>query len=573
VVTEENNVVKQLSAIQHKYGYVPQKELYELSKRIGVPVYELHGVATFFPHYRLTPPPRATLHVCMDMPCHLKRAPQLKARLEELAAAGGTGDVEVKGCSCLGQCDGAPAMLINDQPYARRTEADLVELSQLAIGGREVPHEHFEGVKGPFKTDPYENESERYGALKALVAGGDYEGVIAKIKEANLKGMGGAGFPTHIKWNTVRGRQAEQKYVVCNADESEVGTFKDRELMKNLPYLLVEAMTICGLVTGATKGYIYSRHEYHEQIEILEKEIARAKFLGILGDNVLGSGKAFHLEVFVSPGGYVQGEETALIEAIEGKRGQPRNKPFDVGLEKGGPAFTGVFGMPTVVNNVETFSYVPVILVKGPETFKGFGINGCQGLKWIGVSGDVNKPGVFEVPMGTTYEDVIYGLAGGITGGRKMYAFAPSGPSFGLLPGSMANLKLDWNTSVDVVGRILGSGAVVAVAEGRDVLDLALNFTRFYRNESCGKCVPCRVGSQKLVDLIVGIMQGSASADDLTAVTPLAKTLDMTSICGLGQVVSKPIQSVMRFFPEVIEKALKGGSGGMRTVGVTVNGR
>lgn len=482
-------------------------------------------------------------------------AKKLKDAAEALARA--NTNVEVKACSCLGQCDGAPAVMINDHPYAGQPQDHILDLIRSALAGKEVPHQHFHSPKGPFKTDPYARPDERYGALKALVASGKYADVPGILKAANLKGMGGAGFPTWMKWDGVAKSASPEKYIVCNADESEVGTFKDREIMKNLPYLLVEAMTIAGLVTGATKGFIYCRHEYHEQIEICRDEILRARQAGLMGKDILGSGRTFELEVFVSPGGYVQGEETALMEAIEGKRGQPRNKPVDVGLMRGAPAFNGLWGKPTVINNVETFAYVPLILTKGPDAFKGMGINGCEGLKWIGVSGDVNKPGVFEVPMGTTYRHVIMDLAGGIAFNKPIKGFAPSGPSFGLLPADKLDLKMDWSTVVDPVGRILGSGAVVAVAEGRCMLDLALNFTRFYRNESCGKCVPCRVGSQKMVDLIYGLTQGTATEDDLAALPRLADTMVMTSICGLGQVVPSPIKSLLAFFKDEVEAHTK----------------
>jgi formate dehydrogenase beta subunit len=548
-------IVQELNAIQARFGYIPQKELYDLAERIKVPIYELHGVASFYPFYRLKPPPKATVHVCSDISCHMAGAPRLKEACDNIARA--SENVEVKSCSCLGQCDSAPAVMLNDTPYGGKPQDEILEMVRGVLKGDEIEHQHFHSPKGPFKTDPYQHASDRYGALRALVQNNDYANVPGKLKAANLKGMGGAGFPTWMKWDGVSKSNSADKYIVCNADESEVGTFKDRELLKNLPYLLVEAMTIAGLVTGAKHGYIYIRHEYHEQIHICEEEIKRARAQGLLGKNILGSGKDFELEVFVSPGGYVQGEETALMEAIEGHRGQPRNKPVDVGLMKGAPAFNGLWGKPTVINNVETFCYVPLILTQGADAYKGMGINGCEGLKWIGVSGDVNKPGVFEVPMGTTYEHAIMNLAGGIRGGKKMKGFAPSGPSFGLLPASMINLKLDWNTVVDPVGKILGSGAVVAVAEGRCMLDLALNFTRFYRNESCGKCVPCRVGSQKMVDLIYGLTQGTATEEDIAAVPRLSDTMVLTSICGLGQVVPSPIKSLLAFFKDEVEAHTK----------------
>lgn len=589
-------VIARLNEIQERFGYLPARELVALAKELDKPVSELHGVASFYPFYRLKPPPRATLHVCGDVSCHMKGAPRLRAQLEGLASASG-GQVEVKHCSCLGQCDGAPAMLINDDVHARVGYDELLATCEQAVLGKEIPHRHYEGVKGPYKTDPYASESERYGTLRALVARGELDGaggaeVLAKLAAANLKGMGGAGFPTSRKWETVRAQKSDQKYIICNADECEVGTFKDRELLKNLPYLLIEAMTIAALVTGASKGFIYVRHEYHEQIEILREELKRARVLGVVGENVLGSGRKWDLDVFVSPGGYVQGEETALIEAIEGHRGQPRNKAVDVGFEQGLIVMKGgLWGKPTVVNNVETFSYVPLILSKGPEHWKSLGVNGCEGLKWIGVSGDVRRPGVFEVPMGTTYREAVEVLAGGAPPGRTLKGFAPSGPSFGLLPAKLLDLKMDWGTAVKPVGRILGSGAVVAVDDTRCMLDLALNFTRFYRNESCGKCVPCRVGSQKLVDLILGLSLGTASERELEAVPRLADTLVLTSICGLGQVVPSPILSLMEFFQDEIDAHTKGVNGVKRcpagvcrvgsagggvsgggTVSVTVNG-
>ena len=555
-------VVEELKAIQEREGFISDKDLHELSARIDVPVYELHGVASFYPHFRLKPPPKAVVHVCQDIACHLRGCQQLKAKVEQLAE--NYKDIEVRGVSCLGQCDRAPAVLIggggthgpHETPYRGLSGSDIVGLAKVAMEGRQPEHQHVPKLKGPFKCDPYATESDRYGALRKLVASGDYEGVLKALGAGNLRGMGGALFPTARKWETVRKEKSPEKYIICNADECEVGTIKDRELMRNLPYLLVEAMAIAGLVCGATKGYIYIRHEYHDQIEILEAEIQRAAAIGAVGANVLGSGKRFDLEVFVSPGGYVQGEETALMEAIEGKRGQPRNKIVDVGLFRAAPVFNGLWGKPTVVNNVETLSYVPVILEKGADWWKGQGVNGCEGLKWIGVSGDVNRPGVFEVPMGTTYKEAIYGLAGGIRGGRKLKAFCPSGPLAGLLPGSMVDLAIDPKSAVQNV-TTLGSGAIVAIAEPTCVVDAALNLTRFYRNESCGKCVPCRVGSQKIVDIIYGVTQGSGGANDLNEIERLSETMMMTSICGLGQVVHRPIESVLRHFREEVEAHLR----------------
>jgi len=557
-------VVEGLNAIQEKYGYIPEKEMYELAARLKMPVYAVHGVATFYPHYRLQPPPKATIHVCTDLCCHMKHA---EALLDEAKGiAGNDPKIEVKNCSCLGQCDGAPAALINDHPYAGQTRGQMLELFRRAVNGEVLEHQHFHSPEGPFKTDPYAGPHEHYGALKALLAGGEFAGVIDKIKNANLRGMGGAGSPAFRKWDTVFKAKTDHKYIVCNADESEVGTFKDREILKLLPHLVIEAMAIAGVTTGAQKGYLYIRHEYHEQASAIEKEIAHAHSVGALGKNVFGSGHPFELELFISPGGYVQGEETALLEAIEGRRGQPRNKERDVGLIRGVPAFQGLWGKPTIINNVETFAYIPSILLKGPDWFKQQGKNGCFGLKWVGIGGDVVEPGVFEVCMGTTYTELIE-KAGGIRGGHKLKAFCPSGPTGGFCPPAFADYPMDFkifgpkgepvNDWAKAGGfASVGSAAIIILADDRCVVDCALNFTRFYRNESCGKCVPCRVGSQKIVDIIAGIAQGTARSKDIAEIDRLSLTLDLTSICGLGQVVPSPIQSVLKHFREEVDQHL-----------------
>ena len=558
-------VIAELNAIQKRYGYIPESELRDLAARLGKPVSEVYGVASFYPHYRLQPPPRATIHVCTDAPCHIRGAQQLLKKVTDLA--GDDKSVEVRGCSCLGQCDGAPAVFINDQPHARLSSNELVDLARRAVAGEEIPHQHFESPKPPFRTDPYASPDEHYSVLRSLLTGaaGFEQGVIDKMKAANLRGMGGAGTPAFRKWQTVRDGRADEKYVVCNGDESEVGTFKDREILKLLPHLLVESMTIAGVVTGARKGYVYIRHEYHEQIEIVRAEIERAVKRGACGENLFGSGRSFELEVFVSPGGYVQGEETALLEAIEGRRGQPRNKQWDVGLQLGVPAFKGLFGKPTIINNVETFIYVPVILAKGPEWFVAQGKNGCQGLKWIGVGGAVARPGVFEVSLGTTYREAI-DLAGGMAKGQKLKAICPSGPSFPFLTPADSDTPMDFSAwdregkpanPITKLGTTVGSAAIIVLPEGTDMVDFALNMTKFYRNESCGKCVPCRVGSQKMVDIIAGIIAGTARDTDLDQIKELGDAMNMASICGLGQVVANPISQVIAKWRPEIEAYLK----------------
>jgi NADH:ubiquinone oxidoreductase subunit F (NADH-binding) len=347
--------------------------------------------------------------------------------------------------------------------------------------------------------------------------------------------MGGAGFPTGTKWELVRNAPGQVKYVVCNADESEPGTIKDRFIIEQIPELVVEGMVLAGLVTGAQRGYFYIRHEYEHQAEIMRAEIERCYRNRLLGSNLLASGLSFDLEVFISPGGYICGEESALIEAIEGHRAEPRNKPPFPGTH-------GLWMKPTVINNVETFALAVTALVRGPAWIKSQGKNGAAGMKFVGISGHVRKPGVFEVVMGTTYRELIEQYAGGMAGGASLKAFAPSGPSSGYLPASFADLPLDWN-AVAKVGSMVGSGAIVVCNQYTCMLDMALNAVTFFRNESCGKCVPCRTGSQKLVTMLTQWTRGRAAAGERELLEELFHALKMTSICGLGQIIPAPVAS------------------------------
>ena len=441
-----------LRSIQNQFGYLPGEQLEALSKRAQIPLYRIHGVADFYPHFHLKPPPKVTLRVCADMSCHLRGADTLRTGLKQRFQGMSESDIFIGDVSCLGQCDGAPAISINDHIYRSATAAQCEVLVLTALGGSSLPEMPAAEKTDGLASDPY-HDSERYGALQGIVASRDWDGVIAQLKASGLSGLGGGGFPTGIKWEAVRKAAGPEKYVVCNADESEPGTIKDRFIMQNLPHLVIEGMILAGLVTGAQKGILYIRHEYEPQEKILHQEIERCYQEGILGENVLGSGLTFGLEIFVSPGGYICGEETALMEAIEGKRAEPRNKPPF-------PVTHGVFNKPTALNNVETFANVPQILMNGVDWYKAQGQGGAAGLKFVGVSGDVRSPGIFEIPMGLTMSEAIFNRAGGIVDGRKLKAFAPSGPSSGYLPASMVEVKLDFK-SLAAVGSMLGSGAIV----------------------------------------------------------------------------------------------------------------
>src|SRR4029077_15195030 len=538
-------MVPELRSIQEKFGYLPAEQLELLATELGMPLSQIHAVASFYPHFHLTPPARIDVRVCADMSCHLRGADELRRQLERSFRGANPQTLAIRDASCLGRCDQAPAISVNDAIYGNVDGASAVSLLQETLTGSPLPADSSEIEPVQLAVDPYKG-SPTYGVVKHLVETRNVTGVIATLKAAGLRGMGGAGFPTGSKWDIVRNAPGDEKYIVCNADESEPGTIKDRFIMENIPYLVIEGMITAGLVTGAKKGILYIRHEYERPREILQKEIDSCYAQNLLGSNILGSDLTFDLEIFVSPGGYICGEESALLEAIEGKRAEPRNKPPFPGTH-------GLWQKPTAINNVETFAFATAILMQGVDWYKAQGRNGSLGLKFVGVSGDVVRPGVFEVPMGTKYSELIYEYAVGILDNKQLLGFAPSGPSSGYLPASMVDLPLDWD-AVAAKGSMVGSGAIVVCADDRCMVDMALNAVRFFRNESCGKCVPCRMGSQKLVDMLTAWTHGKAENDDLQLLSELSHPLKVTSICGRGQVVPVPIVSVLTHFRDVVDQ-------------------
>jgi NADH:ubiquinone oxidoreductase subunit F (NADH-binding)/NADH:ubiquinone oxidoreductase subunit E len=564
-------IIQELNHLQERHGYLPDAELRALSKRLNVPLHRLHEVASFYPLYRLTPPPAVTVDVCRDMACHIHGAPKLRAELEALAVELGGGQVCIKGVSCLGQCDRPVAVSINDHVYRGISDDDIKKHVRTAFAREPLPHQHADCTPPGWKIDIY-NGRPRYDAVRRFIETRDADSILKALEVANLRGMGGAGFPTFRKWATVRTAPGAVKYVVCNADESEPGTFKDRELMRRTPWLVIEGVILAGLVTGAKQGTIYIRHEFHEETEVLREAIHEAEKAGVCGSNVLGSGISFPVDIFVSPGGYIQGEESALLEAMEDRRGEPRNKPPF-------PVFQGLFNKPTVINNVETLAWTPGIVINGGDWYKNAGVNGATGMRFVSISGDVTKPGVYEVPFGQTVRDLVFGTAGGLPTGMKLKAIAPSGPSGGFLPAVLKaenlpekyvkeklppgtktldtlDVPLDLNT-MGAIGSMLGA-AFVVYGHTRDMVEQALNCTEFYRNESCGKCVPCRLGSQKMVDIIGEVRAGRFRREGLPLVNDLADTMTITSICGLGMVAANPMATLVKHFPEELEKYLKG---------------
>jgi formate dehydrogenase beta subunit len=486
-----------LHAIQRAHGWLPREELVALSRDMRRPLYEIEGLVSFYPHFRTEPPPAVEVAVCRDLSCRLAHG---EASVPEGAV--------VREVSCVGRCDRAPVAVLEE----RYPEADR--------GSGRRPN------------DPYTSTDEHYRVYRSFT--GD---PVPVLKDSGLRGMGGAGFPTGAKWEMVRGQAAEPRYVICNADEAEPGTFKDRQILAEQPHLVVEGMLLAMRTVGANQGWVFIRHEYEPEERILREELARAADAGLL-DGVT-------IEVFTSPGGYILGEETALIECMEGHRGEPRNKPPF-------PGGYGLHGQPTLMNNVETFASIPIILERGAGWWKSQGVNGGEGLKFFSVSGHVERPGVFCVPSGTTVAEVIE-LAGGMRDGAALGAVQPGGASTNFLGSDCVDVPLTFD-AVAEAGSALGTGAMVVLAEGTDLLAAATNVLSFFRNESCGKCVPCRVGSRKAENILVELLErGGGAADVDERIDELEETLRLTSICGLGQVALGPVMSVLRMQREPVQ--------------------
>ena len=529
------SLIPALNAIQAREGWLPRAELEALAREAKRPLYEIQGLITFYPHYRTSPPQGVALHLCRDLPCWLvDRGASLAETSARYADADG---VEVAEVSCLGRCDMAPAVVVDDQPARIDRTDEMVEASREgSLPDAEVI---VYSPDSPWPNDPYAPGEERYRTLRALLAGEvSAEAVVATLKDSGLRGMGGAGFPTGQKWELVAAQPAEPKYVICNADESEPGTFKDRQILAEQPHLVLEGLLLGMVVVGAEEGWVFIRHEYGPEEAVLHAEIERLRELGLVGTDVAGTGRRLQVDIFTSPGGYILGEESALLEAMEGHRGEPRNKPPF-------PGVYGLWGKPTLMNSVETLADVPAIVERGATWWKGQGLGDHDGLKWFSVSGHVADPGVYCVPMGTTVRALL-DLAGGMADGAELGAVQPGGASSNFLWPAEIDVELDFASLADA-GSMLGSGAMVVMAEGTDLLAAATNVLRFFRDESCGKCVPCRVGSSKAHAVLAETLDSGGVLDDgqRDRLLELEVVLRKTSICGLGQVALGPVASVL----------------------------
>jgi NADH-quinone oxidoreductase subunit F len=383
---------------------------------------------------------------------------------------------------------------------------------------------------------------EGYLALGKVITTMSQDEIIKLISDSKLRGRGGGGFPTGKKWSFAKGYENAQKYIICNADEGDPGAFMDRSILEGDPHSVLEAMAIAGYAIGASKGYIYIRAEYPLAIHRLKIAIEQARECGLLGENILGRDFNFDVNLKYGAGAFVCGEETALINSIEGYRGEPQNKPPF-------PAESGLWGKPTIVNNVETLACIPAIINKGPEWFTSIGTETSKGTKVFALAGKINNVGLVEVPMGTTLREIIFDIGGGIKNGRKFKAVQTGGPSGGCIPASLLDTKIDYE-SLNSIGSMMGSGGMIVMDEDNCMVDIAKFYLEFSLEESCGKCTPCRIGNTRLYEILDKITKGKATEKDLFNLKELAQIVKDTSLCGLGQTSPNPILSTLKYFED-----------------------
>ncbi|ABG33669.1 NADH-quinone oxidoreductase subunit F [Roseobacter denitrificans] len=514
-------LIEFLHLIQDAYGHLSARHLRALAEVMRLSMAEVYEVATFYAHFDVvkeneTPPPALTIRVCDSLSCELAGAQQLKAALED-----GLDPTEVRvlRAPCMGRCDTAPVLELGHHHIDHATP----EKVRAAIAAN-----HTHADIPDYETFAKYQAEGGYTALQDLRENGDWEAVQDKVLASGLRGLGGAGFPSGKKWGFVRANPGP-RYLAVNGDEGEPGTFKDRYYLERTPHLFLEGMLIAAWAVEAERCYIYMRDEYPAVLHILAEEIKALEDAGIVAPGFI--------DLRRGAGAYICGEESAMIESIEGKRGLPRHRPPYV-------AQVGLFGQPTLVHNIETLHWVARICREGPETLSSTEKNGRVGLRSYSVSGRVAKPGVYLLPAGSTITDIIE-AAGGMAEGHVFKAYQPGGPSSGLLPASINDVPLDFDT-LQPLGTFIGSAAVVVLSDQDKARDAALNMLRFFEDESCGQCTPCRVGCEKAVKLM------QADKWDTDLLDELSTAMVDASICGLGQAAPNPIRLTMKHFPEEI---------------------
>ena len=502
----------------------------------------------------------------------------VEAFAKELEAAGLKEKVQVVTTGCLGFCEQGPIVKILPQGtfYVQVKESDVQEIvKEHLVKGRVVQRLCYDpeqakklvaeanipfyqkqyrivlrncGVIDPEKIEDY-IARDGYKAIEKVLFEMTPEQVVDEMLKSGLRGRGGAGFPTGMKWKFAQQQPKGQKYMVCNADEGDPGAYMDRSTLEGDPHSILEAMTIAGYAIGASKGFIYIRAEYPLAIHRLQVAIGQAHDLGLLGDDILGSGFSFDIELRFGAGAFVCGEETALLQSIEGNRGMPKPRPPF-------PAVKGLWGRPTVINNVETLANIPVIINKGAEWFSKIGTATTKGTKVFALTGKVNNSGLIEVPMGTTLREIIFDIGGGIRGGHQFKAAQTGGPSGGIIPPQFLDTPIDYE-SLAKIGSIMGSGGLIVMDETDCVVDIAKFYLDFTVDESCGKCAPCRIGGRKLLNYLKKITDGRGTEQDIKDMEAICDAMNKASLCGLGQTASNPVRSTLRYFMDEYMEHIK----------------
>ena len=516
---------------------------------------------------------RSHVLVCGGTGCTSANSPAIIEALEaQIAEKGLTDEVKVVQTGCHGLCALGPIMIVYPEGcfYSEVKVEDVPEIvEEHLLKGRIVKRLlyddtiHQDVVKSIESTDFYKKQKrvalrncgvinpedideyiayDGYQALAKCLTEYTPEQVIQVIKDSGLRGRGGGGFPTGRKWELAAMNKADQKYVVCNADEGDPGAFMDRSVLEGDPHCIVEAMAICGYAVGATEGYIYVRAEYPIAVNRLEIAIQQAKEYGLLGKNIFDSGFDFDLHIRLGAGAFVCGEETALMTSIEGNRGEPRPRPPY-------PAVKGLFGKPTTENNVETFANVPQIILKGADWFASMGTERSKGTKVFALGGKIKNTGLVEIPMGTTLREIVEEIGGGIPNGKKFKAAQTGGPSGGCIPASLMDTEIDYD-NLTAIGCMMGSGGLIVMDEDNCMVDIAKFFLEFTVDESCGKCSPCRIGTKRMMVILEKITSGKGTLEDIDKLEELAYYIKQNSLCGLGQTAPNPVLATLKFFRE-----------------------
>ena len=523
---------------------------------------------------------RSHVLVCGGTGCTSSGSHKIMEKLkEELAKQGLTDEVAVVQTGCHGLCALGPIMIVYPDAafYSMVKEEDIPEIvSEHLLKGRVVKRLLYQetvtpaGVKALIDTDFYKKQHRialrncgiiNPESIEEYIGTGGYEAlgkvltemtpddVIQTLMDSGLRGRGGGGFPTGLKWKLAKQNDADQKYVCCNADEGDPGAFMDRSILEGDPHAVLEAMAIAGYAIGASQGYIYVRAEYPIAVERLKIAIQQAREMELLGKDIFGTGFDFDIDLRLGAGAFVCGEETALMTSIEGNRGEPKPRPPY-------PAQKGLFGKPTILNNVETYANIPQIILNGPEWFASMGTEKSEGTKVFALGGKIHNTGLVEIPMGTTLREVIEEIGGGIPGGKKFKAAQTGGPSGGCIPAEHFDIPIDYDNLISI-GSMMGSGGLIVMDETDCMVDIAKFFLEFTVEESCGKCTPCRVGTKRMLEILTKITKGQATMEDLNKLEELCYYVKENSACGLGQTAPNPVLSTLRYFRDEYEAHIK----------------